>query len=34
METIKTELEKEFTEKFGAAPMIAPISALISTAQK
>ncbi|RYG48809.1 MAG: methyltransferase domain-containing protein [Chitinophagaceae bacterium] len=31
---IKTELEKELAAKFGAAPMIAPISALITRAFK
>lgn len=31
---IKTELEKELSEKFGAAPMMAPMSALISQAWK
>ena len=29
MDEIKVKLEKEFAEKFGAAPMIAPMSALI-----
>jgi hypothetical protein len=31
---IKIKLEKELAEKFGTAPMIAPISALISQAWK
>lgn len=31
---IKTKVEKELAEKFGAAPMIAPISAVISRAWK
>jgi ubiquinone/menaquinone biosynthesis C-methylase UbiE len=31
---IKAETEKEFAEKFGASPMIAPMSALISRAWK
>ena len=31
---IKIKVEKELTEKFGAAPMIAPISAIISQAWK
>lgn len=34
IDEIKTELEKELSEKFGAAPMIAPISAVISQAWK
>lgn len=29
---IKIRLEKEFSEKFGDAPMIAPVSAVISQA--
>ena len=31
---IKIRVEKELAEKFGAAPMIAPISAVISQARK
>ncbi|MGN7204144.1 class I SAM-dependent methyltransferase [Pedobacter sp. SAFR-022] len=31
---IKVRVEKELTEKFGAGPMVAPISALISQAKK
>ena len=31
---IKSKLEKELSEKFGAAPMIAPMSAIISQAWK
>ena len=31
---IKVKLEKELAEKFGTAPMIAPMSALISQARK
>jgi ubiquinone/menaquinone biosynthesis C-methylase UbiE len=34
MDDIKIELEKELSEKFGAAPMIAPMSAIISQAWK
>ena len=34
IDEIKTELEKELSEKFGAAPMIAPMSAVISQAWK
>lgn len=34
IDEIKIELEKELAEKFGAAPMIAPISAVISQAWK
>jgi ubiquinone/menaquinone biosynthesis C-methylase UbiE len=34
IDEIKMELEKELSEKFGAAPMIAPISAVISQAWK
>jgi SAM-dependent methyltransferase len=34
MEEIKIELEKELAAKFGAAPMVAPISALITQAYK
>jgi len=34
IEEIKTRLEKELSEKFGAAPMIAPISAVIGQAWK
>jgi len=34
IDDIKTELEKELSEKFGAAPMIAPLSAVISQAWK
>lgn len=34
IEEIKTELEKELSEKFGAEPMIAPMSAVISQAWK
>jgi ubiquinone/menaquinone biosynthesis C-methylase UbiE len=34
IDEIKIELEKELSEKFGAAPMIAPISAVISQAWK
>jgi ubiquinone/menaquinone biosynthesis C-methylase UbiE len=34
IDEIKIKLEKELAEKFGAAPMIAPISALISQAWK
>jgi ubiquinone/menaquinone biosynthesis C-methylase UbiE len=34
IEEIKIKVEKELTEKFGAAPMIAPISAVISQAWK
>jgi hypothetical protein len=34
IDEIKMELEKELSEKFGAAPMIAPINAVISQAWK
>jgi ubiquinone/menaquinone biosynthesis C-methylase UbiE len=34
IDEIKTKVEKELAEKFGAAPMIAPISAVISQAWK
>jgi ubiquinone/menaquinone biosynthesis C-methylase UbiE len=34
IDEIKTELEKELSEKFGAAPMMAPMSAVISEARK
>jgi ubiquinone/menaquinone biosynthesis C-methylase UbiE len=34
LEEIKIELEKELAAKFGAAPMVAPISALITKAYK
>ena len=34
IDEIKVELEKELSEKFGAAPMIAPMSAVISQAWK
>jgi ubiquinone/menaquinone biosynthesis C-methylase UbiE len=34
IDEIKIKVEKEFAEKFGAAPMIAPISAVISQAWK
>ena len=34
IDEIKIQLEKELAEKFGAAPMIAPISAVISQAWK
>ncbi len=34
IDEIKIELEKELSEKFGAAPMIAPMSAVISQAWK
>ena len=34
IDEIKIKLERAFTEKFGAAPMIAPISAVISQAWK
>jgi ubiquinone/menaquinone biosynthesis C-methylase UbiE len=34
IDEIKIELEKDLSEKFGAAPMIAPISAVISQAWK
>ena len=34
MDEIKVNLEKELSEKFGTAPMIAPMSAIISQAQK
>lgn len=34
IDEIKIKLEKELSEKFGAAPMIAPISAVISKAWK
>lgn len=34
IEEIKIKVEKELTEKFGAAPMIAPMSAVISQAWK
>ncbi len=34
IDEIKIQLEKELSEKFGAAPMIAPISAVISQAWK
>lgn len=34
IDEIKTKLEKELSEKFGAAPMIAPMSAVISQAWK
>jgi len=34
IDEIKTRLEKELSEKFGAAPMIAPMSAVISQAWK
>lgn len=34
IDEIKIKVEKELTEKFGAAPMIAPISAVISQAWK
>ena len=34
MDAIKSELEKELAEKFGAAPMIAPMSAVICQARK
>jgi hypothetical protein len=34
IDEIKIRLEKELAEKFGAAPMIAPISAVISQAWK
>ena len=34
IEEIKIKVEKELAEKFGAAPMIAPISAVISHAWK
>jgi ubiquinone/menaquinone biosynthesis C-methylase UbiE len=34
IEEIKIELEKEFASKFGTAPMIAPISALMCQARK
>jgi len=34
IEEIKLKVEKELTEKFGAAPMVAPISALICQASK
>jgi len=34
MEEIKTTAEKELAEKFGAAPMIAPMSAVITQAWK
>ncbi|MBT1688636.1 class I SAM-dependent methyltransferase [Dawidia soli] len=34
IDEIKTELEKELSEKFGAAPMVAPMSAVICQAWK
>jgi ubiquinone/menaquinone biosynthesis C-methylase UbiE len=34
IEEIKIKLEKEFAEKFGAVPMVAPISAVVSQAWK
>jgi ubiquinone/menaquinone biosynthesis C-methylase UbiE len=34
IDEIKMELEKELSEKFGAAPMVAPTSAVISQARK
>jgi len=34
MDEIKSEVEKQLTEKFGAAPMVAPMSALITQAWK
>lgn len=34
IDEIKTKVEKELAEKFGAAPMIAPISAVFSQAWK
>jgi hypothetical protein len=34
IDEIKIKVEKELAEKFGAAPMIAPISAVISQARK
>jgi ubiquinone/menaquinone biosynthesis C-methylase UbiE len=34
VEEIQSKVEKELTEKFGAAPMVAPMSALISQAWK
>lgn len=34
LDEIKIELEKELAQKFGAAPMIAPMSAIISQARK
>jgi hypothetical protein len=34
IDEIKIKVEKELAEKFGAAPMIAPMSAIISQAWK
>jgi hypothetical protein len=34
IDEIKIKVEKELAEKFGAAPMIAPMSAVISQARK
>lgn len=34
IEEIKIKVEKELTEKYGAAPMIAPMSAVITQAWK
>ena len=34
MDEIRTEMERQLTEKFGSAPMIAPMSALITQAWK
>jgi hypothetical protein len=34
IDEIKSKLEKELSEKFGAAPMIAPMSAVFSQAWK
>jgi hypothetical protein len=34
IEEIKSRVEKELSEKYGAAPMVAPMSAVISQAWK